>query len=82
MSESLDIQGFTNRTLGWKAWLPTLDPAQASPAQQAVLEELAAMRPQQPRRMGGQRRGDDIFMPRWNLVVPLRVAERRWEEPA
>lgn len=39
MSESLDIQGFTNRTLGWKAWLPTLDPAQASPAQQAVLEE-------------------------------------------
>ena len=47
-----------------------------------VLEELAAMRPQQPRRMGGQRRGDDIFMPRWNLVVPLRVAERRWEEPA
>ena len=39
MSESLDIQGFTNRTLGWKAWLPTLDPAHASPAQQAVLEE-------------------------------------------
>jgi len=39
MSESLNIQGFTNRTLGWKAWLPILDPAQASPAQQAVLEE-------------------------------------------
>ncbi|MCU1729842.1 peroxidase-related enzyme [Pseudomonas sp. 7P_10.2_Bac1] len=39
MSEPLDIQGFTNRTLGWKAWLPTLDLAQASPEQQAVLEE-------------------------------------------
>ena len=39
MSEPLDIQGFTNRSLGWKAWLPTLDLAQANPAQIAVLEE-------------------------------------------
>jgi uncharacterized peroxidase-related enzyme len=39
MSDPLDIQGFTNRSLGWKAWLPTLDLAQANPAQVAVLEE-------------------------------------------
>jgi uncharacterized peroxidase-related enzyme len=39
MSAPLDIQGFTNRSLGWKAWLPTLDLAQANPAQIAVLEE-------------------------------------------
>ncbi|MBK5478211.1 peroxidase-related enzyme [Pseudomonas sp. TH21] len=39
MSEPLDIQGFTNRSLGWKSWLPTLDLAQANPEQVAVLEE-------------------------------------------
>lgn len=39
MSEPLDIQGFTSRSLGWKAWLPTLDVAQANPEQLAVLEE-------------------------------------------
>ncbi|WP_426209852.1 peroxidase-related enzyme [Pseudomonas sp. TWR2-1-1] len=39
MSEFLDIQGFTSRSLGWKAWLPTLDVAQATAEQQAVLEE-------------------------------------------
>ena len=26
-------------------------------------------------------RPDDRFMPRWNLVVPAAVADRRWEEP-
>lgn len=39
MSESINIQGFTNQSLGWKAWLPTLDLADASPEQVAVLEE-------------------------------------------
>lgn len=39
MSESINIQGFTNQSLGWKAWLPTLDLADASPEQLAVLEE-------------------------------------------
>ena len=39
MSEFLDIQGFTSRSLGWKAWLLTLDLAQATAEQQAVLEE-------------------------------------------
>lgn len=39
MSEPLDIQGFTSRSLGWKAWLPILDLAQANPEQVAVLEE-------------------------------------------
>lgn len=39
MSEPLDINGFTNRTLGWKAWLPTLALDQATPEQLAVLQE-------------------------------------------
>ena len=39
MSEPLDIQGFTNRSLGWKSWLPTLDLTLANPEQVAVLEE-------------------------------------------
>lgn len=36
--EPLRINGYTSETLGWKAWLPVLDLAQASPAQIAVLE--------------------------------------------
>jgi len=43
MSEPLDIQGFTSRSLGWKAWLPTLDLAQANPEQLAVLEEMMGL---------------------------------------
>jgi hypothetical protein len=46
------------------------------------LDELAAMRPRQVRRMEAKVRPDDRFMPRWNLVVPAAVADRRWEEPA
>ncbi|WP_201000770.1 peroxidase-related enzyme [Pseudomonas cichorii] len=38
-SEPLDIQGFTNRTLGWTSWLTTLDLTQADSEQLAVLEE-------------------------------------------
>jgi len=36
--EVLRINGFTSETLGWKAWLPVLDPATATPHQQAVLD--------------------------------------------
>ncbi len=36
--EPIRINGFTSETLGWKAWLPTLDLAQATPEQTAVLE--------------------------------------------
>jgi uncharacterized peroxidase-related enzyme len=36
--EPVRVNGFTSDTLGWKAWLPVLDLAQASPAQLAVLE--------------------------------------------
>lgn len=36
--EPLRINGYTSESLGWKAWLPVLDLAQASPAQIAVLE--------------------------------------------
>ena len=36
--EPLRINGYTSETLDWKAWLPVLDLAQASPAQIAVLE--------------------------------------------
>jgi len=34
----LNIKGFTSATLGWKAWLPVLDLAQATPEQLAVLD--------------------------------------------
>ena len=54
----------------------------ALPFGAAVLDELAAMRPGQVRRMEAQVRPGDRFMPRWNLVVPALVADRRWEEPA
>ena len=33
------LNGFTNETLGWRSWLSPLDVAQASPLQQAVLDE-------------------------------------------
>ncbi|WP_313602541.1 CMD domain-containing protein [Comamonas jiangduensis] len=36
--EPLRRNGFTSETLDWKAWLPVLDPATATPAQQKVLE--------------------------------------------
>ncbi|RDI23367.1 alkylhydroperoxidase domain protein [Pseudacidovorax intermedius] len=36
--EPIRINGFTSETLGWKAWLPVLDLAQATPEQTAVLE--------------------------------------------
>ncbi|SIR49472.1 peroxidase-related enzyme [Pseudacidovorax sp. RU35E] len=36
--EPLQINGFTSETLGWRAWLPVLDLAQATPEQTAVLE--------------------------------------------
>jgi len=34
----LRINGYTSETLGWKAWLPTLDLTQASPEQVRVLD--------------------------------------------
>lgn len=36
--ERLDINGYTNATLGWKAWLPIQDIAQLTEAQSAVLD--------------------------------------------
>ena len=54
----------------------------ALPFGAAVLDELAALRPSQVRRMEAKVRPGDRFMPRWNLVVPAAVADRRWEEPA
>ncbi|MBP6894599.1 MAG: peroxidase-related enzyme [Pseudacidovorax sp.] len=36
--EPVRINGFTSETLGWKAWLPVLDLANATPEQTAVLE--------------------------------------------
>lgn len=36
--EPLRRNGFTSETLDWKAWLPVLDPATATPEQQKVLE--------------------------------------------
>ena len=39
MSGVIRDQGFTNETLGWSAWLPTVDPAGATDEQLAVLKE-------------------------------------------
>ena len=39
MSEPIQIKGFTNATLDWKAWLDVVDPATATSEQIAVLEE-------------------------------------------
>jgi uncharacterized peroxidase-related enzyme len=36
--EPLRVNGYTSETLDWKAWLPVLDLAHATPAQLAVLE--------------------------------------------
>lgn len=35
----IDIEGFTNRTLGWRSWLPVLELDRATDEQIAVLEE-------------------------------------------
>ncbi len=39
MSELIEIKGFTNATLGWKAWLDVVSLDTATPEQIAVLEE-------------------------------------------
>jgi len=39
MSELIEIEGFTNATLGWKAWLDVVSLDSATPEQIAVLEE-------------------------------------------
>ncbi len=39
MSDLIEIKGFTNATLGWKAWLDVVSLAAATPEQIAVLEE-------------------------------------------
>lgn len=36
--EPLRLNGYTSETLGWSAWLPVLDPAAATPEQNAVLD--------------------------------------------
>jgi uncharacterized peroxidase-related enzyme len=38
MNTALNINGFTSETLGWKAWLDTVQLAQANPHQLRVLE--------------------------------------------
>lgn len=39
MSDVIEIKGFTNATLGWKAWLDVVNLASATPEQITVLEE-------------------------------------------
>ena len=39
MSDLIEIKGFTNATLGWKAWLDVVSVDSATPEQIAVLEE-------------------------------------------
>lgn len=36
--QPLRLNGYTSETLGWSAWLPVVDPTQATPEQNAVLD--------------------------------------------
>ncbi|SAI22119.1 Uncharacterized protein conserved in bacteria [Bordetella ansorpii] len=36
--QALDINGYTSRTLDWKAWIPVVDPQTATPEQNAILD--------------------------------------------
>ena len=47
----------------------------------ACLARLEHLRPRQPRYFDG-RRESGKFLSRWNLVVPPRILDRAWEEPA
>src|SRR5690606_26768152 len=38
MSDVIKVNGFTNQTLGWKAWLDVVDANAATPEQNKVLE--------------------------------------------
>lgn len=38
MNEIININGYTNQTLDWKAWLDVVNPERATPEQTAVLE--------------------------------------------
>ena len=44
------------------------------------LKPLRALAPRQPRYLDSTRRSGRLI-PRWNLIVPASVLERRWEEP-
>jgi len=44
------------------------------------LEPLKVRRPKRPHYMDRSRRGNGRLVTEWNLVVPIRVAERSWEE--
>lgn len=44
MSELIEIEGFTNQVLGWKAWLPTVDLNNAT-AEQIGCSKRAIRRP-------------------------------------
>ena len=46
----------------------------------AQLQSLRKRRPKQPHYMDRDRRSEGRLIPEWNLVVPVHVAERAWEE--
>lgn len=46
------------------------------------LERLSAHAPRKPAYLSRGRREPGKLLPRWNLVVPARVLNREWEEPA
>jgi predicted transcriptional regulator of viral defense system len=49
--------------------------------EKAHLARLAELAPARPRYMSAAREAGRL-VPRWNLIVPLDVLERRWEERA
>ena len=51
-------------------------------ADDTTLETLRALRPASPHYINQRRREPTRFLSGWNLVVPLWLAERNWEEPA
>jgi hypothetical protein len=45
------------------------------------LQEIHALQPSKPVSLDRTHSGPTRFVPHWNLVVPVYVADAGWEEP-
>jgi predicted transcriptional regulator of viral defense system len=48
---------------------------------QDFIKQLLPHIPKQPHYMNGDRRGKGKYIEKWQLIVPLEIIERQWEEP-
>jgi predicted transcriptional regulator of viral defense system len=48
---------------------------------QKYLEKLLPYVPKQPHYMNRNRQGKGKYIARWQLIVPIEITERKWEEP-